>query len=406
MSQSFELTRQMRLRGLTASIGCTAAAALGLGGLLPLLSITLERMEVSGFLIGVSTAMPFLSSLLIMPFLPNLLKIIPIITLLVASILISSLAVLFYGLFIDVWLWMPVRFVNGIVLGILFATSEAWINHFAEESKRGRIIALYATVTSGFFACGPLILWLVGTNGLQPYLFCAFLILLALIPVFLARNLPEAFYHDEAVIDGQPQKFHHFFFLIPTLALAGIIYGAIETSIVGFLPIYNIRLGFSESFSIISLSAFFLGDVCCQIPIGWLADKYNRRVIFFWCATIASLAMMSIFILFLSVPALDFVTHAVFLALLFIFGASGVGIYTMAMVQIGERFQGARLANANAMLVFCYNLGSLIMPLIIGGLLDVFPRKGFPLALIILILICFVPSIVKYLKRIMLKWSY
>ncbi len=389
---SAELTPQMRRRGLVAAIGCTAAASLGLGGLLPLLSITMERMDIPGFLIGLNASMPFISGLLVMPFLPRIMSRVPIVPLLVVMVLLSSLMVLSYGVLADIWLWFPVRFINGIALGVLFAASEAWINYFAEERLRGRIIAIYATVLSGCFAFGPVILWVAGTQGLAPFMLCALLMLLTLPLVARAWTLPEAFYGGGSERSAAP-SFTRFLFIAPTLTLAGIVYGAIEVGVVTFVPIYSLRLGLSELLAASTLTAFSLGNICCQIPLGMLADRYDRRKVLLMCAGVASLSMLAVFGLFTLAQGMTLWVLIIFGVLLFLFGASALGIYTLAMVLIGERFRGADLAAANAALVFCYNWGSLSMPVATGSLIDFAPRSGLPLLLSALALSVVLPSL-------------
>lgn len=381
---------------MIAAIGCTAAAALGLGGLLPLLSITMERMGVAGYLIGLNAAMPFLSALLIMPFVPWLMANMRTAYLLLAMAIASAGATLAYGLYNDITIWFFIRFINGAALGVLFAISEAWINHYAPEHMRGRIIGIYVTVLGSCFAIGPIVLLIAGTQGLAPYILCAGLILLAVLPVFRALNLPEAFQRDK---EEHHESFISFLFIAPTLALAGIIYGAIEVVIVTFGPVYSLRLGFSEQLAIITLTAFSLGNLCCQIPLGIIADKVGRRVILLICAGVATSSMLVLAGVFSLLSSFGLLAMVVFAITLFVFGGSAVGIYTMAMAEMGERFRGAALASANAGLVFCYNLGSLVPPVLAGELIDFAPRLGLPLLLALICFSALVPSVWRSLKR-------
>lgn len=372
------------------AIGCTAAAALGLGGLLPLLSITMERLGVPSEIIGLNAATPFLAALVIMPLVPKMMAKMKTAWLLGGAALFSAFITLVYGLSDNIYFWFSVRFVNGIALGVLFAVSEAWINHYAPEHMRGRMIGVYVTALGGCFALGPFVLWIAGTEGLLPFAFCAALILLASLPVLWGLNLPEGFRHQE---DQPHEKFRKFFFLAPTLALAGIIYGAIEVLVVTFIPVYGIRLGFSEQLAAITLSAFALGSICCQIPLGIIADKLGRRRILNLCSVTATSAMIFLAISFSFLQPTSALGISVLCGSLFIFGASAVGIYTMAMAEMGERFKGAALASANAALLFCYNLGSFSTPTFSGAVMDAAPIAGLPLFLAALCFSALVPAL-------------
>lgn len=394
MPQNLLSASAIRKRGMIAAMGATAAAALSLGGLLPLLSITMERWEVPGFLIGLNAATPFLSALLVMPFVPHLMKKLNTAKLLLLMGAISTLATIFYGILSDISFWFLVRFINGAALGVLFAISEAWINHYAPEHIRGRVIGIYVTILSGCFALGPVILLIAGTKGMAPFVLCAVLILLSCIPVFWALKLPEAFRQSE---EEDVESFIKFLFIAPTLTLAGIVYGAIEVIVVTFMPIYGIRLGLTETIAATALTAFAIGNLCCQIPLGMIADYYNRRAVLIACSVCATLSMLLLSVFFYFITEIDLFVLAVFAITLFVFGATSVGIYTMAMAEIGWRFKGAALASANAALLFCYNLGSFTTPIMAGAAIDIAPKIGLLLMLALICSSVIVPAMKKNL---------
>ena len=65
------------------------------------------------------------------------------------------------------------------------------------------------------------------------------------------------------------------------LAAAGVVVAALSSAsfrMVG--PIYGQEVGLSAGQIAWFLSAFVLGGALAQFPIGWLADKYDRRVVF------------------------------------------------------------------------------------------------------------------------------
>ena len=68
---------------------------------------------------------------------------------------------------------------------------------------------------------------------------------------------------------------------------------------------------------------------------------------------------------------------------LFLFGASGSGIYTLAMILIGQRYKGPDLATAAAAFSFLFGVGHLIGPLISGVSMRILDPDGFPITLIL-----------------------
>jgi MFS family permease len=64
-----------------------------------------------------------------------------------------------------------------------------------------------------------------------------------------------------------------------------------------------------------------------------------------------------------------------------LFGSVLSGIYTIAMVIIGDRFQGADLAAASALYGVMWGMGSVLGPPIGGVAMDYFPPHGVPLSI-------------------------
>ncbi len=63
-----------------------------------------------------------------------------------------------------------IRFAFGVAAGSIYTLSEAWIVHFAEGPRRGRITGIYTSVLSLSFAVGPLLIPYVDIDGWVPWL--------------------------------------------------------------------------------------------------------------------------------------------------------------------------------------------------------------------------------------------
>ena len=61
----------------------------------------------------------------------------------------------------------------------LWISGEAWVNHVAHESHRGRTIAIFGVVVSAGFALGPMILSITGADGWAPFLVTIAMLLVA-----------------------------------------------------------------------------------------------------------------------------------------------------------------------------------------------------------------------------------
>jgi len=350
------------------AIALVAVVGTSLSLTIPLLALELERRGVAGGVNGLNAAIAGLANIVIAPFLPGLAARFGLRRLLTLAIGLGAATTLAF-LVTPVWLWFPLRFGYGAAIGTLFVLSEFWISTAAPPARRGLVMGLYATVLSLGFATGPAFLGLVGTHGPLPYVGAALLFAAALVPLSIAGTDVPGF----APGIGKRPRLASIVRGSPTPMLAALAFGAIETAATGLLPIFGIRIGLADAAATTLVSAMALGSVALQIPIGWLADRLNRRVVLFACAALATLCA-ALLPLIESQPWLLRID-------LFLFGGIAGGLYTVGLAMLGQRFQGPELAAANAACIMLYSFGMLAGPPLAGAAMDVLGPAGLAVAL-------------------------
>jgi MFS family permease len=356
-----------RIAAIAAAIGCVSAVGFALSLSIPLLSLEMERMGVSGTLIGLNTAVAGIASICAIPFVPRLAARVGVVPLLWVCVIVAAATLIaFKALFSFAW-WFPLRFVFSAALGPLFVLSEYWINAAAPPQRRGLVMGIYATVLSLGFAAGPGLLTAVGTSGWAPYLAGAALFGLAALPLLLARGLsPE-------LDGGSGSGVASFIVAAPSATIAALIFGMVETGGFALLPIYGLQLGFEASAAAFLVSILALGNVMFQVPIGLLSDRMDRRRILLAIAAFGCIAGALI-------PTVA--DHRLMLwGLLFAWGGVTGGLYTVGLAHLGARFSGADLASANAAFVLLYSVGLVVGPPAVGAAMDAVPPHGFAYSL-------------------------
>ncbi len=261
------------------------------------------------------------------------------------AVVISALSALGFYYAQDFWMWFPLRFAFHGATTTLFILSEFWINAASPPSKRGFVLGIYATVLSLGFAAGPLLFSLLGSDGIFPFLVGAGAILLAAIPIFIAR-------YESPVLEEKPElHFMRYVFLVPTATAAVFIFGAVEAGGLSLFPIFAVRAHFTESQAALLLTMMGVGNVIFQIPLGLLSDRIpDKRPL------LAGMALMG-FIGSMMLPLL--VDNWLLMAgLLLFWGGCVSGLYTVGLSHLGSRLTGSDLAAANAAFVFCYAMGT------------------------------------------------
>lgn len=353
-----------RRRSLAAIIGAGFGTGMGVGAVLPLLTLLMERDGVDNLVIGLNSAMFPLAILTCGPFIPRIARRFGTLAALYVGIGIFMAVIPLYWLS-PFWAWFPLRFIAGASGALYWIVSETWINLVATDENRGRVTAIYATVLTAGFTLGPFIIGAIGIDGFAPFGAALAANLLVLPPLAFARRLvPD--------LSGQaPMRFRRGFAAAPAIFVAVIVGGLSDLAAITLLPIYGLEGGLDREGATLLLAIFCAGNAVLQWPLGWLADRLGRYRVLVW--TVAAVFVGAV----LLPLAAD--TRGPLWLLLFVWGGAGFGIYTVALALLGEKIPPGELAAANTLFVMIYEIGSLSGPVLAGGAMDLVGRQGMPL---------------------------
>ncbi len=353
---------------LVAAISAITAVGIAIGLGLPLLSIILEKRGISSTLIGLNSAMAGIAAMVAAPVTTKLAHDVGVARTMLWAVVLSAASALGFYYAEAYWMWFPLRLVFHGATTTLFILSEFWINAAAPPSRRGLVLGIYATVLSVGFACGPLLFSVLGSDGVLPFVVGALAILVAAVPIFIARR-------ESPVLDSKPeQHFFRYIFLVPTATVAVFVFGAVEAGGLSLFPIYATRTGFTEAQAALLLTVMGIGNMVFQIPLGMLSDKLkDRRLLLSIMAVIGLCGSLAL-------PWLSQNWALMALVLLF-WGGCVSGLYTVGLSHLGSRLTGADLAAANAAFVFCYAVGTVAGPQGIGAAIDIAGNHGFAWAI-------------------------
>lgn len=350
--------------GIIATITVFAVAQ---GLTYPLLSFILERQGTAPGLIGLSAAMTPLGFIISAPFIPALARRAGGARLAIACLFLTAPILLAIAVTQNVWVWMPLRFLLGFAANPLYVISETWLIAATPAPRRGRIMGLYSSAVSGGFAIGPLSLSLVGTEGWPPFLIgIAAFLLCGFIVLAVVPRLPDMPHEGAATSVGG------FFALAPLLLFAVFTAAAFEQSLLSLFAVYGAALGSAEARIASLITCFIAGNAALQILLGRLAEQAGsaRTMLFCALASLAGcLALLLAFDSWLIWP------------LLFVWGGVSFGIYTLALIQLGERFTGHALIAGNAAFALAWGAGGILGSPAAGLAMQLTGHQGLPLSL-------------------------
>ncbi|NKB62884.1 MAG: MFS transporter [Gammaproteobacteria bacterium] len=363
MTDSDHTEASLNIRNLVAACSAISVFGLAFGMTYPLLSLILESRGVSTDMIGLNSAMMPIGILLFSPFIPFATRHLGARNVAIIAALLTVVIVLTYKAFDTLSAWFFIRLLQGMTMSTLFVLSEVWVVSSAGSRHRGKVVAIYGAILSASFGSGPLIVSWMGIHGWMPFIVGAIIIALGVIPLSMVR--------EKEVSSHEPKGPGFLTFLpkAPMLLASVFAFAIFDAATLSLIPVYGIQYGFDVAIAANFLTALILGNTVLQLPIGWLIDRYPHRVVLGGCALIAS----SLLVL------LPFVMKSFWLWPVLVFlGATGYGVYTVALSSLGERFQGAELVSGSSAFAVMWGLGALLGSITGGWSMVVFGSDGLP----------------------------
>ena len=336
--------------------GCAYGAAIGF--LQPSLSLLLAEVGLSNAQIAlVSTSAPA-GLLLFSFFVPALLDRVGVIPAFLAATLLEVGAI-FALAFVDSWglsltciavLAGCLRMLSGATSAISWIALESSVNNAIEPSNRGKLIAIYSVAIAVGFALGPQLLPLLGALGARAVLLAAAMMLGSMLLALYSRVL-EKWFNPEHVGVVLPRSGWPLLLVILLLGFCG---GFTETFVYVILPLHwlaDIEAGLSAQYL---LSAFTIGSICAQIPIGRYLDKYRWQ-------PLVLLAFTTAVLLLLWMRDIDWQQPTAIVAMM-LWGACIDSMFMTSLYLQGKHFRNYLLARVTSWYVAFCTLGMLSAP--------------------------------------------
>jgi MFS family permease len=148
------------------------------------------------------------------------------------------------------------------------------------------------------------------------------------------------------------------------LAAAAVVVSAVSSAsfrMVG--PVYGQEVGLSTTQIAWFLAAFVLGGAVAQFPVGWVADKFDRRWVLIWL----SVAAIASSVVTAAVAGRG--TDAVMISA-FLFGLTTFPIYSVAASHAHDFADASERVELSAALMFFYAIGAIASPWLASVLIE------------------------------------
>ncbi|CUH88000.1 putative MFS-type transporter YcaD [Phaeobacter sp. CECT 5382] len=257
----------------------------------------------------------------------------------------------------DPYAWAVMRIASGLCVAGSYTVIEAWLNAKVTNETRGRAMGTYRLVDMGGSLGAQLIIAVLPPAYYVSYNLLALLCCAALLPLTLTRaSQPET--------PAAPRLRPRLAWNCSPLAVAGVIVAALSSAsfrMVG--PIYGQEVGLEIDQIAFFLASFVLGGAMAQYPMGWLADKYDRRWVLIWLSAAAVISC------FITMAASQAGTIGVMLAA-GLFGLTTFPIFSVSAAHANDFATSEQRVELSAALMFFFALGAIAAPYVASSLIS------------------------------------
>jgi MFS family permease len=270
---------------------------------------------------------------------------------------IASIAPLLHLLVVDPIAWVAARALTGFCFAGLFIVVESWLNGAATDQTRGQILSVYAMTGLSAGIAGQLLLPAADPAGFRPFCVIAIIIACALVPIALTRAAAPA-------LEGGGVRINlmGLYRQSPSGLVSAFLCGVTTSAFFTLGPIFAQQRGLDTVEVAVFMASATLGPFAMTYPLGWLSDRFDRRLVIIGAAVTAA---VTLFIMIALVP--DDAPPWILYLCVALFGGTIVPTYSVVMAHVNDTVGEGEFVAASGGLLITQGAGATAGPLI-GGL--------------------------------------
>jgi MFS family permease len=261
----------------------------------------------------------------------------------------GTIGILAHMLLIDATAWAIMRIASGLCVAGCYTIIEAWMQAKVTNATRGRAMGIYRVVDITGSLGAQLMIGVLEPASYVSYNLLALLCCAAIFPLTLTKaEAPET--------PDAPRLRPSLAWERSPLAAVGVVVSGITGAsfrMVG--PVYGIEVGLRPDQIALFLAAYVLGGAFAQYPVGWLADKFDRR------AVIIGLSVGGIAACTATILLSGSGTAAVFLSA-GAFGFATMPVYSVSTAHAHDFAASHERVELSAAHMFLYAVGAIAAP--------------------------------------------
>ncbi len=326
----------------------------------------------AGFLIGSRTA-------------PGLIRRVGHVRVFAALGSMVSAVLILYPVILDPWVWMAGRVLIGFCFSGVYVTAESWLNNSASNETRGKTLSLYMIVQMVGIVSAQGLMVLADPSGFILFVISSVLVSIAFAPILLSVSPAPAFESTK------PMSLRDIMRSSPLGAVGMFLLGGVFSAQFGMSAVYGAEIGLSTSHISAFVAMFFAGPMLFQYPLGWLSDRFDRRILILSASLItAGGAMIGM------IYNHDF---NLLLVSAFIIGGMTNPLYSLVIAHTNDFLGHDDMASAAGGMVFINGLGAIGGPMLAAWAMGAIGPQGYFLFIAILMIMLVVYAAYRMTQR-------
>lgn len=276
----------------------------------------------------------------------------------------GTIGILAHMLVLDPHAWALMRVATGLCVAGCYTIIEAWLQAKVTNATRGRALGVYRAVDITGSLGAQLLIAVLEPASYVSYNLLALLCCASLFPLTLSRLPPPE-------TGTTPRLRPLLAWQRSPLGAAGVVVSGITGAAFRMVgPVYGLSMGLSADRIALFLAAYVLGGALAQVPVGWLADRFDRRHVLIWLS-VASVASCAATIWLGGLGS----AAAVFLAAI-LFGATTMPIYSVSAAHAHDFAAQSERIDLSAAQLFLYALGAIASPVLAAAIMTRYGPAG------------------------------
>ncbi|QFT95462.1 putative MFS-type transporter YcaD (plasmid) [Roseovarius sp. THAF9] len=274
-----------------------------------------------------------------------------------------SAGLIAFPIFVEPWAWALIRLLLGFCLSGVYVSAESWLNDKATNTTRGTILSAYMLAQTFGMVGAQVLVGVIPVETFTVFAVASILVSLSFAPILLSAS-PVPFAENI-----KPMSLKRLYYTSPLATVGTLLLGGVFAAQLGMASVYGSEIGLSTGRITLFVASIFVGSILFQVPVGWLSDIFDRRLLILGVAVVGGVASL--------IPWLFGPSFPVLLGTGVIMGGMASPLYSLLIAYCNDYLELEDMPAASGGMIFIYGLGAIAGPLVTGQMMDFIGDDGF-----------------------------